>query len=229
MRNQTLNLVRWGLFCYFLSVLLGGGTVVSAYDAIDISQQGSITLHYEKDGVSIQNVSIRMYRVAQVSTGGRYSYTSDFVGCEPFQLNDIASATEWNQAAKMMTLFLQSNERLPIRTFYTDSEGLAVAQGLETGLYLVQGESITIGLRTYTFSPFLLTLPGLASNGSWQYHVTTEPKIMVSTKPIGPIAPVFPEISVGLAATKTINDTTPVGSAYTFELYSSDGTLLHRQ
>ncbi|MCD7715404.1 MAG: hypothetical protein LUI39_02985, partial [Lachnospiraceae bacterium] len=59
----------------------------------------------------------------------------------------------------------------------TDENGTAVFTELQTGLYLLAGESLTIGEKIYTNSATLVSIPSLkADETGWNYDVTVNAK-----------------------------------------------------
>lgn len=71
----------------------------------------------------------------------------------------------------------------PVQTGVTDKDGKVVfdkdSQGnpLMPGMYLVMGETYEVGRYTYTPQTFLVALPNLLENDSWQYDLEAYGKI----------------------------------------------------
>ena len=51
--------------------------------------------------------------------------------------------------------------------------GIFQLTGLSTGLYLVTGGQYVEGGVVYTPEPMLVSIPGLAADGAWDYSVET--------------------------------------------------------
>jgi len=83
----------------------------------------------------------------------------------------------WTSAAATLAAYAQTNSIAATRSAKTDANGAAVFGSLSQGIYLITGTSLTIGLHTYYFAPFLAALPNPNQTGGWNYDVTAYPKV----------------------------------------------------
>ena len=149
-----------------------------AASRIDTERDVSLTLHYQKDQ-AVPGVEFSLYRVAGVSDAAAFQLTGDFAAYR-VSLENLTSAG-WQDLAETLASYAARDGLEPFDSGTTDSNGIlrfpARKTSMQTGLYLVTGKSHSYGGRTYTPSPFLITLPDLDSEtDKWVYDVTADPK-----------------------------------------------------
>ena len=122
------------------------------------------------------DIKVNLYKVADVDVSGNYTATGAFTGVDVSSVradnNDAAS--EWAERAK------KAKEKLSdsVNPSYTVAltGGIGNKDGLDTGLYLVDTPEVVTTNYTYTFTPYLVSLPtnNYYSNGNdtWIYDLT---------------------------------------------------------
>lgn len=140
-----------------------------------------MTLSYCKNGIGVENLSVKLYQVASVSEHGEYIPETDFQ-----TLNiDWGSLTTTNQLNMTCTTLeshiLAQNVNVDFEKV-TNQSGVAVFESLKPGLYLVGGAKSTYNSKQYTFQSVLVSLPAMDENGLWQHHITIAPKGEVNSK-----------------------------------------------
>lgn len=115
--------------------------------------EDSNTLHieYKDENKPIPNVIFRMYRVADqqnVSVNG-YVYVDQFENC-PITINNQMSHSAWVEAAEDLKDYISQKGIRAQYTDRTDSKGRIDLYSIPSGLYLVDGDDITINDITYT-------------------------------------------------------------------------------
>ena len=121
------------------------------------------------------NITVNLYKVADVDVSGNYTATEDFTGVDVSSVradnNDAAS--EWVERAKKAKEKLSASVK-PVATV-TLTRGIGAKAGLDTGLYLVDTPEVVTTNYTYTFTPYLVSLPtnNYYSNGNddWIYDL----------------------------------------------------------
>ena len=122
------------------------------------------------------NIKVNLYKVADVDVSGNYTATKDFTGLDVSSVradnNDAAS--KWAERAKKAKEKLSDSVK-PVDTV-TLTGGIGNKDGLDTGLYLVDTPEVVTTNYTYTFTPYLVSLPtnNYYSNGNdtWIYDLT---------------------------------------------------------
>ena len=98
-----------------------------------------------------------MYRVASIDEVGSYQYTEDFKEAEntTIDLNKLETSEELKNAAMTLKGYAVRKEGV---TKTTASSTLTYSN-LNTGLYLVVADNLVIDGKTYTYLPYLISLP----------------------------------------------------------------------
>lgn len=117
----------------------------------------------------MENVEFRIFRVADITDA------LTFRRVEPFASYAI-TATDWLTRAATMAGYVARDKVEPTDRATTDEEGKVLFSGLEKGLYLIVGDSKTMGGYIYTPTPFLLSLPYTEDGYTWEPDVVTYAK-----------------------------------------------------
>ena len=173
----------------FPLLTLPGAKAASAIDtdaecSIEFDIGGSSELL--NDGVTVQ---VNLYKVASVDESGNYTATGAFSKLDLSSVSadnlDAAAATWAERAAEAKKLLKDDTE--PTTTTLTQGRGTAT--GLDTGLYLVDTPKVITPNYTYTFTPYLVSLPtnnyysGNGASDDWIYDLTKEYNSAVGLKP----------------------------------------------
>lgn len=176
-RTKNISKIINGVLTLCLAVLLTLLSSPMAFAAVapDTSRQVNLTVRFVHEGVILDGCAFSVYRVATVSDdNSQYILTDDFKDYGvSFQ---IGSTSGWRALAVTLESYVLRDRPTPIETNATDSEGLAVFQPLDHGLYLVIGEKVEKNGYVYTPEPILMRLPYITEDGEWEYDVTAEPK-----------------------------------------------------
>ena len=111
--------------------------------AVDVNKNCSLTLNE-----CLSGLNVHLYRVASVSKDGSYEYTS-------IDLNKLETSEELKNAAMTLKGYAVRKEGV---TKTTASSTLTYSN-LNTGLYLVVADNLVIDGKTYTYLPYLISLP----------------------------------------------------------------------
>ena len=174
----------------FPLLTLPGAKAASAIDtdaecSIEFDIGGSSELL--NDGVTVQ---VNLYKVASVDESGNYTATGAFSKLDLSSVSadnlDTAAATWSERAAEAKKLLKDDTEPT---TTVTLTQGRGTATGLDTGLYLVDTPKVITPNYTYTFTPYLVSLPtnnyysGNGASDDWIYDLTKEYNSAVGLKP----------------------------------------------
>ena len=148
-----------------------------AANAIETDRKCSVSFSVSGEGNELTadgtNITVNLYKVADVDVSGNYTATEDFTGVDVSSVradnNDAAS--EWVERAKKAKEKLSDSVK-PVATV-TLTRGIGAKAGLDTGLYLVDTPEVVTTNYTYTFTPYLVSLPTnnyySSGNDDWIY------------------------------------------------------------
>ena len=162
-----------------------------AASAINTGQKCSIEFDISGNSSELLSASIpvNLYKVASVDESGNYTGIGAFSKLDLSSVSadnlDAAAATWVERAAEAKKLLKDDTE--PTTTTLTQGRGTAT--GLDTGLYLVDTPKVITPNYTYTFTPYLVSLPtnnyysGNGASDDWIYDLTKEYNSAVGLKP----------------------------------------------
>ena len=163
-----------------------------AANAIETDRKCSVSFSVSGEGNELTaadtDIKVNLYKVADVDVSGNYTATKDFTGLNVSSVSaddKDAAASEWADRAKEAQKMLKESVE-PTATV-TLAKGIGSKDGLATGLYLVDTPEVVTTNYTYTFTPYLVSLPtnNYYSNGNddWIYDLTKEYNSAVGLKP----------------------------------------------
>ena len=162
-----------------------------AASAINTGQKCSIEFDISGNSSELLSASIpvKLYKVASVDESGNYTGIGAFSKLDLSSVSadnlDAAAATWAERAAEAKKLLKDDTE--PTTTTLTQGRGTAT--GLDTGLYLADTPKVITPNYTYTFTPYLVSLPtnnyysGNGASDDWIYDLTKEHNSAVGLKP----------------------------------------------
>ena len=162
-----------------------------AASAINTGQKCSIEFDISGNSSELLSASIpvKLYKVASVDESGNYTGIGAFSKLDLSSVSadnlDAAAATWAERAAEAKKLLKDDTE--PTTTTLTQGRGTAT--GLDTGLYLGDTPKVITPNYTYTFTPYLVSLPtnnyysGNGASDDWIYDLTKEHNSAVGLKP----------------------------------------------
>lgn len=160
-----------------------------AANAIDTDAECSIQFDIGGNSSELLSASIpvNLYKVASVDVSGNYTATDAFTGLKlsSVSADNLADATaEWkkraNDAKEMLTdsdgkTVVEPTQTITLTNNPNDGHTIT---GLKTGLYLVDTPKVITPNYTYTFTPYLISLPtnnyynNDHTNDEWIYNLT---------------------------------------------------------
>ncbi|MFQ7715189.1 MAG: DUF5979 domain-containing protein [Blautia sp.] len=162
-----------------------------AASAINTGQKCSIEFDISGNSSELLSTSIpvNLYKVASVDESGNYTGIGAFSKLDLSSVSadnlDAAAATWAERAAEAKKLL--KDDTKPTTTTLTQGRGTATE--LDTGLYLVDTPKVITPNYTYTFTPYLVSLPtnnyysGNGASDDWIYDLTKEYNSAVGLKP----------------------------------------------
>lgn len=175
------------LFCLCLCLLpnqASAASTANATEQISPNQNCTLTVAYGYNGLVFKDVPVKLYKIADVSADFQYSLTSSFRSSD-LVLNGVSSASEWNMIRTTLGAHIVANHIEATSSAVTDAEGKISVSSLKPGLYLAVPGQVIQNDAHYLFDSALIALPGLGTDGKWQYQVTVTAKAEV----LPPITP----------------------------------------
>ena len=163
-----------------------------AANAIETNRKCSVAFNVSGEDNELTadgtDIIVNLYKVADVDVSGNYTATKDFTGLNVSSLSaddKDSAASEWADRAKEAQKMMKESVE-PTATV-TLAAGTGSLADLATGLYLVDTPEVVTTNYTYTFTPYLVSLPtnNYYSNGNddWIYDLTKEYNSAVGLKP----------------------------------------------
>ncbi|MBR2884305.1 MAG: Cna B-type domain-containing protein [Clostridia bacterium] len=160
----------WLTPCYTMA-----SSTTDASEPINVNQECMLTLTYICEGTAFEDVSVKLYKIADVSSDFQYTLTSHFEQSELI-LNGVRTNGEWNVIRSTLEAHIIADNIKADAVAKTDSEGLVCFESLKPGLYLSTVGTVTGKELTCFFDSALVALPGLSADGRPQYQVTVASK-----------------------------------------------------
>ena len=163
-------------FCLWLPTYrVMAASTTDASEPINENQECRLTLSYTCDGTAFEDVSVKLYKIADVSSDFQYTPTSHFESSKLI-LNGIRTNGEWNVIRSTLEAHIIADNIKADAIAKTDSTGIVCFENLKPGLYLAVVGAVTRKELTCFFDSALVALPGLSADGNWQYKVTVASK-----------------------------------------------------
>lgn len=143
-------------YCLFLMFLFGAIDVRAA--TIDITKEATITINYRYDELALQDASISLYKVADISEGGVLTFLDDFISVAPTDPDSLTSS-QWSDLAAQLAQEVKNKNIAYDQNQISDQFGKVVFEQVPVGLYLVTMDAITIGTYEYDAAPFVIQVP----------------------------------------------------------------------
>lgn len=163
-----------------IAVLLISMLPVSAgaITPLDPNKKGSMTLHYNQEGVGLPNLNISIYRVASAQKDGTFHLVAPYTGYG-VNIYGITTQKEWDTVASTLKAVIVADKVPATKTGRTNSQGTVTFFNLQTGLYLVMGVTAEKDSGTYEFNTFLVYVPTPNADGTFDYDVEARLKCIL--------------------------------------------------
>ena len=165
-----LCLCFWLTPCYAMAT-----STTDASESINVNAECTLTLSYTCDGTAFEDVSVKLYKIADVSSDFQYKLTSSFEK-SALILNGVRTNGEWDVIRSTLEAHIVAENIAADAIAKTDSEGIVCFEDLKPGLYLAVVGTVTQEDITCFFDSALVALPGLNTEGVWEYQVTVASK-----------------------------------------------------
>lgn len=169
----------------------------SASDAVEPiipENECSLTVSYCCGETAFSGIQVKLYRIAEVSADFRYTLAQSFAA-SGLILDGIRTTGEWDVVRSTLEAHILAYNIAPEFTSVTNEDGQVSFESLKTGMYLAIVNQVEQDDLHYRFDSALIALPGLGSDGRWQYQVSVNAKGEV-------LPPVDPDENVELKVLK---------------------------
>ena len=153
-------------------------SMVSTTDSAEpilTDKECSLTLTYSHEKTVFENVNVKLYKIAVVTSDYQYTLSPAFKD-SALNLNGIKSVGEWNIVRSTLETYIVANKIEADFNAVTNKLGNAEFEALKTGMYFTLTEQIVKDDYTYFFDSALVELPKLGLDGVWQYNVAVNLK-----------------------------------------------------
>lgn len=162
-RKKMMQVVASAL----VAALVALAAAMPAHAAIDPYSLSIIYLNPTDKTEVVPGVNARLFRVAERDE--TFTLTPPFDGYAIAWPEADASSSEWDAVAKTIASYVVADGIEPLASATSDASGTSRFEGLDTGLYLVLSDALTIedehGSATYTYQAALVALPSSADVG----------------------------------------------------------------
>ena len=173
-----------------ITVLSAAG-LSSVYGALGVETDRECSLTFTLDGTEFDElrsleIPVDVYKVADITEEAVYDTTNytDFADLGLEKVSSTTTAEEWAQMAEDAMKIVENNNKIAptadvkVTKPAGAAESTGVINNLETGMYLVQAETVQTREYTYDFTPYLVSLPNNYyykenQDDNWVYNVKT--------------------------------------------------------
>ena len=171
-----------------ITVLSAAG-LSSVYGALGVETDRKCSLTFTLDDTEFDElrsleIPVDVYKVADITEEAVYDTTNytDFAKLGLENVRSTTTAEEWAQMAEDAMKIVEDKKIAPTADVKVTKpagapESTGVINDLETGMYLVQAETVQTSEYTYDFTPYLVSLPNnyysKEKDDTWVYDVTT--------------------------------------------------------
>jgi len=145
-----------------------------AKEIIDLDKLSSLTLNYNYGDYNFDNTKVKIYYIASINEEYKYQLSTDFSNYQ-LKMNNIKSTYEWDLLEQTINAYIEADkikEMISMSIF----DNTVIINDLEPGLYFVKTNKIDTLDYTLQFDSFLINIPDLLEDGTWNYDVYVYPK-----------------------------------------------------
>ena len=177
MKKILLNIILVLLIIIPLKVFSLSTT--DAKEKIDINKESNLTLYYNYEDYNFDNTLVKIYYIASITPNFKYELTEDFINYQ-IKINGIKTIEEWDILEQTLNSYIEADK---IKETYLHSikNNEVKISNLKAGLYFVKTKKINNDKYIMMFDDFLINIPFLKENGTWNYNVESNIKVETYT------------------------------------------------
>jgi len=149
-------------------------STADANEGIDLTKDINLTLNYNYDNYDFNNINVKIYYIASVTSDFRYQLSSDF-SSYPIKINGIKTDNEWTSLEQTLNAYITADDIEETLSEKIRNNKITI-NNLKAGLYFIKTDKIYTDDYTLLFDEFLLHIPDLNEDGTWNYDVNVYPK-----------------------------------------------------
>lgn len=149
-------------------------STIDAKEEIDLTVDCNLTLNYYYDDYEFNETNVEIYHIASVTNDFRYNLSSDFLNY-PIKINGIITDDEWTTLEQTLNAYIEADSINPSISTKIDENTITLTN-LTPGLYFIKTDKIDTKDYTLIFDEFLISIPALNEDGTWNYDVQVFPK-----------------------------------------------------
>ena len=146
-----------------------------AKEEINNDTNCNVTLNYYYDDYNFDNTNIKIYHIASITKDFQYNLSSKF-SSYPIKINGLKTDVELNTLKQTIDSYIIADNIEELASYSIVNNKVNI-NNLKPGLYFIKTNKIDTKNYTLIFDSFLLNLPELTSDGTWNYNLEVYPKI----------------------------------------------------
>lgn len=146
-----------------------------AKEEINNDTNCNVTLSYYYDDYNFDNTNIKIYHIASITKDFQYNLSSKF-SSYPIKINGLKTDVELNTLKQTIDSYIIADNIEELASYSIVNNKVNI-NNLKPGLYFIKTNKIDTKNYTLIFDSFLLNLPELTSDGTWNYNLEVYPKI----------------------------------------------------
>lgn len=193
-------------------------STTEAKEKIDVSKGCNLKVIYEYDDYDFDDVEVKIYHIASVTSDFQYNLSSKLEEY-PIKINGLKTDSEWDALEQTLNAYISADNIEEMLLEKIDNNTINITN-LEPGLYFIKIDKIDTDDYTLLFDSFLISVPELLDDGTWNYDIEVYPKAEEYT-------PKYDEIKYTVVK-QWIDDKKKRPSSVDIEIYE-DGELSSKQ
>ncbi len=175
--RKSILLYIFVMAAYCVFVMPSSVYAKQNYPSVDVTEHGNLTIVYEGEGTEF-----RLYRIANIKEDASFEILPAYAAYMPDPIHGLEkNSEEWAETAAKLASRLKEDDAKSDYTVVI-SDHRAVLNKIPLGLYLLDGNSVTVNQTTYHPIPTFLMVPEYLK-GEWVYTFEAEPKKWTETLP----------------------------------------------
>ena len=146
-----------------------------AKEEINNDTNCNVTLNYYYDDYKFDNTNVKIYHIASITKDFQYNLSSKF-SSYPIKINGLKTDVELNILKQTIDSYIIADNIEELASYSITNNQVNI-NNLKPGLYFIKTNKIDTKNYTLIFDSFLLNLPELTSDGTWNYNLEVYPKI----------------------------------------------------
>lgn len=146
----------------------------TATEPIDTTKNGHLTLKYSYDDYNFDDTTVSIYYIASVTSDFQYQLSSTYANYS-IEVNGIKTNQDWNSLEQTLNAYIEADSIKATLSKVITNNTIKL-ENLKPGLYFIKTNKIDTKDYTLLFDEFLISIPNLNEDGTWNYNVTVNPK-----------------------------------------------------